>query len=167
MGERDYMGAVDIVLTAEECRTIVAALRSTYLPGEPFNRWELADRVAQAIDDAAYHSEATWFGADRPEDATPEPVAAPTGWPYPVPAVLWDAITDAVASEVAGGMAPAGWTPDRTVAIRWAQRGYVDGAENRIGDPCRHGTDDDDGTADVAYWAGYNLARDHAMGVYS
>lgn len=57
MGERDYMGAVDIVLTAEECRSIIVALRSTYIPGAPFYRWALADRVADAIDDAAYHAE--------------------------------------------------------------------------------------------------------------
>lgn len=57
MGERDYSGAVDIVLTAEECRSIIAALRSTYLPGAPHGRWALADRVAEAIDDAAYHAE--------------------------------------------------------------------------------------------------------------
>lgn len=53
-----YDGAVDIVLTAEECRSIIVALRSTYLPGAPFGRWQLADRVAQAIDDAAYFAEA-------------------------------------------------------------------------------------------------------------
>lgn len=164
-----YEGAVDIILTAEDCRTIMAALRSVD-PGRgaPFRQWELADRVGQAVDDAAYFAEATWFGADRPEDATPEPVASSTaGWPYPVPAVLWDAITDAVAWEIAGGMAPAGWTPDRTVAIPWAQRGYVVGTvAARVGDPTR-GAVDDDGTADVAYWAGYNLARDHAMGAHS
>ena len=161
MGERDYMGAVDIVLTAEECRTIMAALRSTYLPGAPHGRWELADRVGTAIDDAAYHADLGPDGGDVPS------VPTATGWPYPVPAVLWDAVLRAVQCERDGGQIPAGWTPDRTVAIRWAQRGYVDGAENRIGDPCRHGTDDDNGTADVAYWAGWNLARDHAMGVYS
>lgn len=57
MGERDYNGAVDIVLTAEECRSIINALRSTYIPGAPFDRWALADRVAEAIDDAAYFAE--------------------------------------------------------------------------------------------------------------
>lgn len=157
-----YEGAVDIILTAEECRTIMAALRSVD-PGRgaPFRQWEIADRVGQAIDDAAYHADL------GPDDGDVPTVPTTAGWPYPVPAVLWDAITDAVAWEIAGGMAPAGWTPDRTVAIGWAQRGYIDGAAGRVGDPCRYGTDDDDGTADVAYWAGYNLARDHAMGAHS
>lgn len=57
MGECQFDGAVDIVLTAEECRSIIAALRSAYIPSEPFDRWALADRVAEAIDDAAYHAE--------------------------------------------------------------------------------------------------------------
>lgn len=152
MGECHYDGAVDIVLTAAECRSIIAALRSAYIPSEPFDRWALADRVADAIDDAAYHAEL------RP-DPDPDPVPA-TGWPYPVPAVLWDAVLSAAAWQADGGFVPDGWTPDRTVAIPAAQRGYVDGATGRTTDP---GFDPTDPVAsEVAYWAGYNLALDHA-----
>lgn len=152
MGECQFDGTVDIVLTAEECRSIIAALRSAYIPGAPFYRWALADRIADAIDDAAYHAE---LRPDVDPDRTPS-----TGWPYPVPAVLWDAVTDAEKAERDGGFIPDGWIPDRTVAIPAAQRGYVDGAAGRIADPGL-GSGDPVGT-EIAYWAGYNLALDHA-----
>lgn len=54
-----YTGPVDVILSAEECRRIIVALRA-YVPADgsaPFDAWLLGDRVAQAIEDAAYHSE--------------------------------------------------------------------------------------------------------------
>lgn len=54
-----YNGPVDVILSAEDCRWLVYALRA-YVPSDgsaPFDAWLLGDRVAQAIEDAAYHSE--------------------------------------------------------------------------------------------------------------
>jgi len=59
MGMSGYNGPVDMILSAEECRQIGIALRA-YVPADgsaPFDAWLLAERVAQAIEDAAYHAE--------------------------------------------------------------------------------------------------------------
>jgi hypothetical protein len=73
----DYTGAVDLILTAEECRVIVQVLRALHALGDVSARRTLADVVttariladmvataraladvvATAIDDAAYHAE--------------------------------------------------------------------------------------------------------------
>ena len=146
MNDGTMGAAVDITVTPTEARAIVELLRwgrESNIGIGSYSRWCLADRVADAVEDAYYL-------ADVPEGGT---------YRVPDPARLERILTECAERDMRDMHLAPGFNGSDPALVEWARRGWTDAVECGEGDPARWCCDDYSDSADYAYWTGYNAAH--------